>query len=166
MLGCIRKQAGKAMREQVCKTHSSTDPLHFSSCLQVPALTTLDDSLWLGYVRWNKFSPLQIVFDHSVLGMYFYAPPKSSKKEWIDFRLLIITGYCYLFICLYRKYVFFAMCSLPLGLYTAWTHENFTCVTFLSPQSLNCDALNKFSCCMRLEYASFLGFSLPGPTTN
>lgn len=75
------------------------------------------------------------------------APPGCIKEEWVYFRLLIIAYYCYSIKCLnYALYASvekhgFAMCSLSLWLYTAWEHENFTHVTSLNPQGINCLSL-------------------------
>lgn len=65
--------------------------------------------------------------------------------------LLIITGYCYLFICLYGS------CSLSL-----WLTVDFTHVTLLNPQSINVWC----SECTWLLYKTLVYFILPGSTTT
>lgn len=64
---------------------------------------------------------------------------------WTGVRLLqviLTTGFCYLFICLYRK------TSLFLLRVAVRVTECFTQVTLPNPQYKLADALNKVDCCM------------------
>lgn len=61
----------------------------------------------------------------------------------------------------------FAVCGLSFWLYTAWSQEKLTHVTFLN-LSINweSDALDKVGYCMKLYSASFTSSILPCPTTS
>lgn len=89
------------------------------------------------WVLWPQFLQIKVLF---------LAYVSCFSQVWIGGSLLQTLHYCLLLLTeglndpvysLVEKHVF-VMCGLSLWMYTAQTHESFTHVIFLSPQSINC----------------------------
>lgn len=88
--------------------------------------------------RQEKVLWLQFLQRHGiVLGMFFQASGVADKNAFTSDCSLQLAVVIWLYASMGGK-TYFAMCSLSLWLYTAWTLENFSQKTFLSPLGKNC----------------------------
>lgn len=89
------------------------------------------------WVLWPQFLQIKIVFLEYVLCSSHGCIWVSLLQTTHDCLLPLTEGLNDPVYSLVEKHVF-VMCGLSLWMYTAQTHESFTHVTFLSPQSINC----------------------------